>query len=356
MDVEHPSSGDHCDTLASMEIRTERLLLREWRDEDLEPHAAMAADEEVMKYVGGVATRADSDAMIGRCRARRAMGLGPWAIEVPGVAPFVGFVGLQRTTFEAPFTPCVEVLWRLARAHWGKGYATEGAGASLRHGFEHHDLDTILSFAVHANERSWRVMERIGMKRSPDDDFDHPLVPEGSPLKRHLLYRIMRSEWTHAGSTSRDHGLVAWGDVKVVGSLHALCALVLDRDFDRRVRSAKTNLRVASRNVTDGPSRRGGELSSEHWCLLRARGSSVSVGLRHYRSRSAGCGGGLWSRDRQRRALGQRARLLRNVADSVSLTSQKTDSPRIELPSCHVALAHSSLDRNPRCVRRVHRG
>ncbi len=177
------------------EIRTERLLLREWRDEDAEPLAKMSADAAVMEHLGGPMSRAESDAAMMRCRARRAAGMGPWALEAPGVASFVGFVGLMHTSFEAPFTPCVEVLWRLAREHWGKGYASEAARASLREGFEVHELDAIVSFTVLANVRSQRVMERIGMTRSHRDDFDHPMVPVGSPLRPHILYRITRDEW-----------------------------------------------------------------------------------------------------------------------------------------------------------------
>jgi RimJ/RimL family protein N-acetyltransferase len=178
-----------------MEIRTERLLLREWRDDDAEPLAAMSVDPAVMEHLGGPMSRAASDAALERCRARRAAGLGPWAVEAPRVARFVGFVGLMRPAFEAPCAPCVEVLWRLAREHWGKGYAVEAARASLREGFEVHALDAIVSFTVLANKRSWQVMERIGMKRAPDEDFDHPLVPVGSPLRRHILYRIRRADW-----------------------------------------------------------------------------------------------------------------------------------------------------------------
>jgi RimJ/RimL family protein N-acetyltransferase len=178
-----------------MEIRTERLVLREWRDDDAEPHWTMSTDAAVMEHVGGPVSRAESDAMMERCRARRATGIGPFAVEVPGVAPFVGFVGLARTSFEASFTPCVEVLWRLAREHWGRGYAAEAARASLREGFELHGLDAIVSFTVLANARSWRVMERIGMTRSHGEDFDHPLIPVGSPMRRHILYRIRREEW-----------------------------------------------------------------------------------------------------------------------------------------------------------------
>ena len=114
-------------------------------------------------------------------------------VEAPGVAPLVGLVGLARPTFEAPFTPCVEVGWRLAREHWGRGYATEAAGVSFRFGFEQLGLDEIVSFTVPHNVRSRAVMERIGMTRSPEEDFDHPVLADGDKLRRHVLYRIRRA-------------------------------------------------------------------------------------------------------------------------------------------------------------------
>jgi ribosomal-protein-alanine N-acetyltransferase len=153
----------------------------------------MSADPIVMEFLGGPISRAETEAMLGRCRARRASGMGPWAVEVPGVAPFVGLVGLSRPTYQASFTPCVEILWRIAREHWGRGYATEAARATLREGFEMHGLDEILSFAATTNIRSQRVMEKIGMTRSPEDDFDHPLVPESEAHRRHVLFRARRS-------------------------------------------------------------------------------------------------------------------------------------------------------------------
>jgi ribosomal-protein-alanine N-acetyltransferase len=117
---------------------------------------------------------------------------------VPGVAPFIGFVGLWHIPFEAHFTPAVEVGWRLARAHWGQGYATEGARAALEVGFTRLGLDEIVSMTVPANARSRRVMERIGMTRDSADDFDHPRVPAGNPMRRHLLYRLSRADWAKA--------------------------------------------------------------------------------------------------------------------------------------------------------------
>ncbi len=174
-------------------IETERLALRRWRDSDIEPFAALNADQTAMRFMPGMMTGAETRAMVRRIREHfDAQGFGLWAVEVPGVAPFIGFVGLQRPTFEAHFTPCVEIGWRLAPAYWGKGYATEAAAAALRFGFENLNLDQIVSFTVAANKPSWSVMERIGMTRDPAEDFDHPRLPEGHPLRRHILYRIRR--------------------------------------------------------------------------------------------------------------------------------------------------------------------
>jgi RimJ/RimL family protein N-acetyltransferase len=175
-------------------LTTPRLLLRTWSDEDLAPFAAMNADPQVMEFFPKPLDRAESDAIVARIRAHFARhGFAQWAVEVPGVADFIGFVGLSIPRFEAHFTPCVEVGWRLAREHWGRGYATEAARAVLEYGFRDLALEEIVSFTTVANTRSRAVMERIGMTRSPDDDFDHPAVPEGHPLRRHVLYRARRS-------------------------------------------------------------------------------------------------------------------------------------------------------------------
>jgi RimJ/RimL family protein N-acetyltransferase len=174
-------------------IRTHRLLLRLWRDEDLPAFAALNADPKVMEFFPKLLDREESDAQSARIRdgfARRGFGL--WAVEVPGVADFIGFVGLAVPHFEAHFTPCVEIGWRLAHEHWGKGYATEAARAALDFGFGRLALDEIVSFTVPANRRSRGVMERIGMTRTPADDFDHPVLAEGHPLRRHVLYRATR--------------------------------------------------------------------------------------------------------------------------------------------------------------------
>ena len=177
-------------------IRTDRLLLRRWRAEDRDPFAAMNADPAVMEHMQGLLTRERSDAFVDRIEAHwDGHGWGLWAVEVPDTAPFVGYVGLWPADYVKPGT--VEVGWRLAHAHWGRGYATEAAREALRFGFTDVGLDEIVSFTVPQNERSWRVMERIGLVRDPAGDFEHPNVdavayPE---LVRHVLYRLPRDSW-----------------------------------------------------------------------------------------------------------------------------------------------------------------
>lgn len=154
-----------------------------------------------MEHFPSTSTRERSKDDIATFEARfEELGYGLWAVEVPGVAPCIGFIGLNPATFAAPFTPAVEVGWRLARPYWGRGYVSAGARAALRFGFDSVGLDEIVSFTTPGNTRSWRVMERIGMTRDPAGDFDHPRIPEGHPLRRHVLYRISRT--TSDGSLS----------------------------------------------------------------------------------------------------------------------------------------------------------
>jgi ribosomal-protein-alanine N-acetyltransferase len=186
-------------------LSTPRLILRPWRAEDSDAFAAMFDDQAVMEFLGPAPDRAAIDGIIGRINQHFAEhGFGWWAAEAPGVSPFIGFIGLAHVNFEALFTPAVEIGWRLASAYWGQGYATEGARAALAFGFAQLGLAEIVSLTVPANTRSRRVMERLGMTRDPADDFDHPRLPAGDPLRRHVLYRIDRARWhMRGGSTER---------------------------------------------------------------------------------------------------------------------------------------------------------
>lgn len=174
-------------------LRTERLLLRHWKQGDRETFAAMNSDPRVMEFFPALISEEDSHASADRNQAHFAEhGYGLWAVEIPGEAEFIGFVGLWHPTFEAHFTPCIEIGWRLACDYWGRGYAPEAALASLKFGFETLGLDEIVSLTAPANLRSRRVMEKIGMSRNEADDFDHPRVSDGHHLKRHVLYRKRR--------------------------------------------------------------------------------------------------------------------------------------------------------------------
>jgi ribosomal-protein-alanine N-acetyltransferase len=174
-------------------LTTDRLLLRRWRDEDRAPFAAMSADPEVMRYFPKLLSREESDALIENQGALLELrGWGLWAVEVVGGAPFVGFVGLAEPQFDAHFTPCVEVGWRLAREHWGRGYATEAARAVVAFGFDELALDEIVALTTAANVHSRRVMDRLGMTHDQTDDFEHPMLPEGHPIRPHVLYRLSR--------------------------------------------------------------------------------------------------------------------------------------------------------------------
>lgn len=176
-------------------LETKRLILRPWREEDFQPFAQLNADPRVMEYlIGPLAPHESNDLAIGIQNKMKEQGWGIWAIEVPGVADFIGFVGLAPVRFSAPFTPAVEIAWRLAYNYWGLGYATEGAKAVLNFGFQEIKLNEIVSFSVLVNMRSRHVMEKIGMHRDPQDDFDHPELPKGHPLARHVLYRLRVEE------------------------------------------------------------------------------------------------------------------------------------------------------------------
>ena len=180
-------------------IETERLLLREWRASDAAPFAALNADPQVMEFFPSPLTPQESDAMAEKIRTLiEQRGWDLWAVEIPGVAPFIGFVGLHVPAAALPFSPCVEIGWRLAAAYWGQGYATEAARGALRVGFEQLGLEEIVSFTSVLNQRSRAVMERIGMQHR-GETFEHPNVPIGSPLRPHVLYRLSRAQWNNVG-------------------------------------------------------------------------------------------------------------------------------------------------------------
>ena len=152
-----------------------------------QPFAALNADPCVMQFYPGPLDRARSDSLAERARAKLVeRGFGLWAVEAPGVAPFLGYVGLAEPAFNSHFTPCVEIGWRLAREHWGNGYATEAAAAALDHAFGPLGLSEIVSFTAQGNQRSRRVMERLGMSYCSSDDFDHPGIAEGHALRPHV--------------------------------------------------------------------------------------------------------------------------------------------------------------------------
>jgi len=179
--------------VAGPELKTERLLLRRWRAVDSAPFAALNADPEVMEHFPAPLDRAASDALIDAVEVGfERHGFGLWALEVRESGELAGFTGLAVPAFEAPFTPAVEVGWRLARRAWGQGYATEAGLAALAFGFEEIGLEEVVSFTAVGNMRSRAVMERLGMRRDPAEDFDHPSLPAGHPLERHVLYRISR--------------------------------------------------------------------------------------------------------------------------------------------------------------------
>ena len=173
-----------------------RLVLRPWRDSDRAPFAAMSADPEVMAHLVPMPARALSDAWIDRQSAHQAAhGCCFWATELRDTGEFIGAVGLVHVRCAAHFTPAVEIGWRLAKRFWGRGYAPEAAAASLRFGFDVLGLDAIVAITTPKNMNSQRVMRKLGMTRDPADDFDHPLAPEASPLRRCVLYRLGRAAW-----------------------------------------------------------------------------------------------------------------------------------------------------------------
>lgn len=177
-------------------IKSSRLILRQWQDSDLAPFAALNADPRVREFFPGLMSRQESDQSVKIMSDHiEKCGWGFWAASLIETDEFIGFIGLEEVYFQAHFTPAVEIGWRLAFEHWGKGYATEGAKAALKYGFDTLNLNEIVAFTTVKNMRSRYVMEKIGMHHDLNDDFDHPKLPEGHPLRRHVLYRINHSKW-----------------------------------------------------------------------------------------------------------------------------------------------------------------
>jgi ribosomal-protein-alanine N-acetyltransferase len=175
-------------------IETPRLRLRNWRDEDLQPWFEMGADPRVMEFFPSVYDRERSDSIAASVRQRNEVNpYGWWVIEEKDGEPFAGVMQLADVPFEAHFTPVHEIGWRLPAKFWGRGYATEAARAILDYAFERLGMDEVVALTTVMNVRSRRVMERLGMTRDPNDDFDNPRVPEGHALQRHVLYRIRKA-------------------------------------------------------------------------------------------------------------------------------------------------------------------
>jgi RimJ/RimL family protein N-acetyltransferase len=182
--------------MAEFRIETERLILRAWREEDVCPFYSMSQDASVMEFIGSMPSLAEVSAHVARIQAKLSeLGHWFWAMENKENGSFMGFCGVKPVQDGCPVSGRLEVGWRLAHRFWGQGYAREAAQASLTWGFANLSDDAIWAITVPANTRSWGLMERIGMSRHLDLDFDHPSVPDGSPLKRHITYSIRRDEW-----------------------------------------------------------------------------------------------------------------------------------------------------------------
>lgn len=184
---------------AALQLGTARLLLRRWRPSDGAAFAAINADPQVREYFPEQLTRELSDAQIAVFEEHFDQhGFGMWALELRASGELIGLAGMDLATYDAHFTPAIELGWRLARAAWGHGYATEAARACLRFGFEVLELNEIVAVSATANRRSRAVMERIGMTREAGEDFDHPEVAAGHPLRRHVLYRLTVADYRRA--------------------------------------------------------------------------------------------------------------------------------------------------------------
>ncbi len=186
-------------------IQTERLILRQWCDRDIDPYRKLNADPKVMEFFPATWTQEESDASLQSARNHiEKYGWGKWAVSLQETDEFIGRIGLEDIDFQASFSPNIELGYRIAYKHWGKGYATEGAKAALEYGFQRLKLEEIVAFTPTQNLRSQIVMQRIGMHHSPKDDFDHPKLPKEHRLSRHVLYRLGLDEWQKMQNTVND--------------------------------------------------------------------------------------------------------------------------------------------------------
>ena len=177
------------------ELKTERLLLREWSDRDLSGFAELNSDPETMAFFPGQLSREESDAVAEKCQSLISKrGWGFWAVELKSSGEFMGFVGLHTPKPNLPFSPCVEIGWRLLKKYWGKGYATEAAQASLGYAFNTLNLNEVVSFTTVSNVRSRSVMQRLGFSNT-HQNFEHPDIDKGHLLSEHVLYKITKQEW-----------------------------------------------------------------------------------------------------------------------------------------------------------------
>ena len=178
-----------------VEIKTDRLLLRQWTEQDFPLFAKICADPVVMEFFPKVYSQEESDAFASKTISlieKKSWGF--WAVELIEENKFIGFVGLNESGYLVPVSPCIEIGWRLDKDYWGKGYATEAARASLQFAFEVLQVNEVYSFTSIFNKRSWLMMLRLGMQNT-GDNFDHPMVPQGHVLKEHVLYKISMTGW-----------------------------------------------------------------------------------------------------------------------------------------------------------------
>jgi ribosomal-protein-alanine N-acetyltransferase len=182
-------------------LKTQRLLLRQWQPSDLLPFQQMNADADVMQYFPKTLNKKESDELVDKAKALiEKNGWGFWALEVIETREFIGFTGLHSPSDELPFSPCIEVGWRLTKTHWKQGYATEAATAALDFAFQYLSVDNIVSFTTVGNKASRGVMNKLGMENT-QQNFMHPAIPEHHPLREHVLYKLTKKQW-HSGSKS----------------------------------------------------------------------------------------------------------------------------------------------------------